>query len=461
MIACLLLPVQAAETWIAVSTPHFQLFTTGGESQARVAVAHFEQVRAFFQQTSPFQKALDKPVRIIAFTSPERYAFYSPSDAAASFYTKDDEHDEIVMRDLEPEHFNYAVHEYTHLVVSRAGVHMPVWMNEGWADLNSTLAIKGHKAMIGDIIAGRRDALLTHSWIPLEDLDKIDQRSPLYNERDKASVFYGESWALMHMLFLSPKYRAKFDGFVRLILSGKNLAAACWEALGKSASGVQADLKDYMDRGRLLGAVFTVNLDGSQETAAVEQLTPLDSGLFLADLLTLEHKYSQAQEAYVALGKTFPDNPEIDKYLGYLEFKTGNQPGGVVLLKKALADGSKDAVLCYRLGVILRASNDFAGALQAQRRALELNPEYTVARLELGIVLLQKQDFAGSLLELQKIRKVPEENAPWYFSATAIDNAKLGHSEEARKNASLARKWAKSPAQVSEVEQIIHSLDSR
>ena len=37
--------------------------------------------------------------------------------------------------------------------------------------------------------------------VPLADLLKVDHSSPLYNEGDRASDFYAESWALTHMLF--------------------------------------------------------------------------------------------------------------------------------------------------------------------------------------------------------------------------------------------------------------------
>lgn len=451
--------MQAAGSWTEVSTSQFQIFTNGNAEQARAAIAHFEQVRTFFSQASPFQKALSGSVRIVAFASPEEYGIYSPSDSAASFYTKDNDHDEIVMRDLDPDHFNYAVHEYTHLVIARAGVHMPVWMNEGWADLNSTLTLKGRKATVGEIIPGRRDALQSNLWIPLADLDKIDQRSPLYNERSKASVFYGESWALMHMLFLSPEYRGKFNDFVRAIISGKSLVDACPAALGKSVTEVEADLKKYFNGKKLYGAQFAVELKDAQETPAIKAVSALDSGILLADLLALVAKTTQSKAAYEALQKSYPGNPEIDAALGYLTFKTGDQPAGVALLKKALSEGSTDAVMCYRLGVILRASNkDSAGSIAALHRALELKPDYTEARLQLGIGLLQDQNFSDSLRELQQIRKVPEESAPWYFSATAIDDAKLGNPEQARKNIDLARKWAKSPAQITQVEQILHAL---
>ncbi len=366
------------------------------------------------------------------------------------------------MQDLERDHFNYAVHEYTHLLIARSELRLPLWMNEGWADLNSTLSVKGGKAMIGDMIAGRRDALLKNPWIPLTDLDKVDQRSPLYNEHEKASVFYGESWALVHMLFLAPDYRTKFEQFVQATVSGKDLASACAAVYGKPAASVQQDLVKYIDGGKLYGAVFAVHPDAAPEPPAVKPVSDTDAGVLLADLLTLTHKYPEARSALETLAKEHPENAPVEEALGYLLIKTGEQSEGIRHLKRAFDLGTTDAVMCYRLAVMLHATTVDRGAVLAiLRRALALQPDYTDARLQLGVTLLEAQDYAGSLSELRLIAKVPEASAPWYFSATAIDNAKLGHPEEATKNLELARKWAKTPAQISQVEQVYRSLNGK
>ena len=40
----------------------------------------------------------------------------------------------------------------------------------------------------------------------------VDRDSPLYNERDKAGVFYAESWALLHYLLLGRERGAREAG---------------------------------------------------------------------------------------------------------------------------------------------------------------------------------------------------------------------------------------------------------
>src|SRR5579862_7409407 len=61
--------LRAADQWIKLSTPHFELYTTAGEKKGREAILYFEQVRSFFLEASPSKRAPEFPVRIVAFRS--------------------------------------------------------------------------------------------------------------------------------------------------------------------------------------------------------------------------------------------------------------------------------------------------------------------------------------------------------------------------------------------------------
>ena len=50
------LSLPAADQWLRLTTPHFELFTTSGEKRGRETILHFEQVRSFFLTALPAQK---------------------------------------------------------------------------------------------------------------------------------------------------------------------------------------------------------------------------------------------------------------------------------------------------------------------------------------------------------------------------------------------------------------------
>ena len=69
----------------------------------------------------------------------------------------------------------------------------------------------GVKVIVGNLIAGRLQALYREKWVPLAVILGAGHDSPYYNEKNKAGSLYNEGWALVHMLALNQEYRPKFN----------------------------------------------------------------------------------------------------------------------------------------------------------------------------------------------------------------------------------------------------------
>jgi tetratricopeptide (TPR) repeat protein len=453
-------PLVAADEWLKLKTPHFELFTTAGEKKGREAILYFEQVRSFFLQASPSKHAPEFPVRIVAFRSEKQYKPYRMNESALAYYAPSQNRDYIVMQDISGEHYPVAIHEYTHLVIGHSGLHLPVWLNEGWAELYSTLRPKGQQAMIGEMIPGRVHVLLSSKLLPLDVLAAVDHDSPLYNERDRAGLFYAESWALTHMLFLSPAYMSNFSKFALALSSGKSMADACSSVLGKPMAEVQGDLQQYLQSKRLYGALFDVKLEKSAEEADVSRASEFESGMVLADLLAASHKKDQAKSAYEELARTNPKQPEVEESLGYLAWQGGDSVEARRHFSRAFAAGTKNPQMCFHYAMLERQSGtEAANVIPPLRKAVELKPDYVDARIQLGINLLDHKDFKDALDQLNAISKVNEDQAQLFFSALAYANLQAGHSLDARKNAEEAKKWAKTPEQSEQAYSILRYLD--
>jgi tetratricopeptide (TPR) repeat protein len=419
-------------------------------------------VRNFFMQASPLKNAREYPVRIVAFKSEEEYKPYRINEFATAYYSRDENRDYIVMDEITPEQYPVAIHEFTHLVVERSGLRLPAWLNEGWAEVNSTLKPHGKETAVGYLIPGRVQALSANRWIPLAELEQVDHHSSLYNERDKASLFYAQSWALVHMLYLAPEYQPKFAPLVQAIASGKGLAEACPQVLGKPMTEVEADLHRYLDRRKLQGILFDLKLSPSEEEPAIAPVDDFESALVLADLLAVSQKREQAKAAYERLALQSPNRPEIEESLGYLALQSHDAANARLHFEKAFNNGSTSARMCFRLGMLARGSEaDLRVAEKALRKAVELDPDYTEARLQTGIVLLQSSNWQASLDELGKIRKITPEMASLYFNAAAFDYLNLGNNAEAAKNTERAKQYARTPEQLRQVQTIKGYLDSQ
>ena len=128
----------------------------------------------------------EKPVRIVAFHSQKEFDPYRPSEAATAYFHKGSEHDYIVMSNADSGHYQVATHEYTHLLIGQFHGSVPLWLNEGLAELYSTMRQDGDKMLVGIPPEGRGEVLVHEPWIPLETLLSVDSGSPYYNERSRA-----------------------------------------------------------------------------------------------------------------------------------------------------------------------------------------------------------------------------------------------------------------------------------
>jgi tetratricopeptide (TPR) repeat protein len=455
---CLL---EASDQWIKLETPHFELYTTAGEKKGREAILYFEQVRSFFLQASPSKRAPEFPVRIVAFRSESQYKPYRMSESAVAYYTQSRNRDYIVMEDIASEHYPAAIHEYTHLIVQHSGLKLPVWLNEGWADVYSSLRPKGNKVLVGDLLAGRVQTLLTTKWLSLDVLTSVDRTSPMYNERDKAGIFYAESWLLVHMLYLSPGYRTNFSRFVLAVANGQDMTQACQSIYGKGIKEVESDLNRYTKSNTFYGELFDVKLEKSAEDPQMSEATAFDSGLVLADLLALVRKPEEARRAYEQLAKENPDKPEVEESLGYMAWQEGDSGLARRHFLRAYAAGTKNAQMCFDYAMLeSQGTPKGADVIPILRRAVELKPDYVAARLQLGLLLASEQKFPEARDQLSQIKKINPDQAPSFFLALAYSDFRLGHPDEARKNAESAKKWAKTPAQTEQADSLLKYLDA-
>lgn len=455
------LPLAAAEEWIKLTTPHFELFTTAGEKKGREAILYFEQVRSFFMQASPSKHAPESPVRIVAFRSEKQYKPYRMNEVAFAYYVKTQMRDYIVMQDISSEHNQVAIHEYTHLIAEHAGLKLPLWLSEGWADLYSTLRPMGGKVLVGDIVPGRAQMLFREKWIDLGTLTSVQRDSPFYNEKDRAGMFYAESWFLTHMLYLSDPYRPNFTKFVLAVTNGKTTAEAFESVYNRTLPEVHSDLRKYMNATSIHGVIFDIKLEKSEEEATVETPSGFDVDLTLADLLAAGHKTDQAKQEYQRLAKENPGKPGVEESLGYMLWQEHDRAGAREHFAKAVAAGSHNARMCFDYAMLEQGAGEFKSAIHALERTVELKPDYPGARLQLGLMLINDRQYGPALANLTQIHKVEPDQAPWLFAGLAHAFAQTGDLNQARINAEKAKQYAKTSEQTASADELLRYLDGK
>jgi hypothetical protein len=439
--------------WIRMRTDNFEVYSSAGEGATRTTLRDFEQVREFFLQLVPPGDRKQTPVYIVAFNSPKEYAPYRPGEFAAAHYQGGTDRDYIVMGRVGYDTFPIAVHEYVHLVVQHAGLKFPPWLNEGLAELYSTLKPRSDKILIGDLIAGRMQALQIERWVPLGIILSADHNSPYYNEKNKAGNLYNEGWALVHMLMLSERYRDRFSNVLSAIHSGADSQETLEQIYGKPLDAIETDLRDYLAGNRFVGRLVAAKLQRGKSDLRGEPVSDFDVNLVLTELADRPGKEAATRTRFEELTRQDPKRPEPWSGLAYLAWRKGDFAEAVGNFGKAYGLGARSPKLLWDYGRLAGRDNP-AAAFDVLNELSKMQPDRVEVRLELAAMQLSRRQAGGAYATLQSIKKVGAEDAPRLFSLLAYSQLQLKEVESARTSITRLEQYAKTDRDKAELEQL-------
>jgi tetratricopeptide (TPR) repeat protein len=277
-------------------------------------------------------------------------------------------------------------HEYTHLLIRNAAQTVPVWLNEGIAEYYSTfrLMYNGHRAEIGRPIE-HHVALLRREMIPLQELLAVNQYSPLYNEGDRRSIFYAESWALTHYLLTErPDGAAAVNDYVAAVASGKPPDAAFVDAFGETPAAIYPRLRQYVQRPVFKSKAYV--LDQRVEVDEPENARTLPPAEIDARLGRIQLRINRGAEAAARIEAAARPSggAEAQLALALLRLHEERPDEAREPLERAVALAPNDFITQYVYGLLLlrdtidapRGSDDKRElAHAALTRAVAANPE--------------------------------------------------------------------------------------
>jgi tetratricopeptide (TPR) repeat protein len=247
-----------SSSWSEVRTPRFTVLSAGSATEAQRVAGALEAFREAFRRLVPDAKVDPiAPTLVLAFDRFDTYEPYAPRfdgrpvRVAGSFVGSAPVNYLAITMDEGPRAWSVAYHELTHLIVTQTLNKPPAWFNEGIAEFYSTftLTADGKQAELGHLIPEHLILLRRERWLPLDDLFEVTTSSPLYNEGDKRSMFYAESWALMHYLFSrGPDRAARLFEFLGRLENGQSPGSAFRTSFGMAPSTLQEELERYVQQ---------------------------------------------------------------------------------------------------------------------------------------------------------------------------------------------------------------------
>ena len=357
--------VAAKDTWVSVRTRNFFLLGNANEKDIRKVGLKLEQFREVFTRLFPKLKFnTPVPTTVVVFKSDSSFAPFKPMANTAGYFQAGNDVNYIALTTEvrgEQDPFNVIFHEYTHLLVDNTFESAPVWFNEGLAEYYSTFSITDdQKIRLGTPIGHHVFLLRESKMLPLRTLFEVDHKSPHYNESKKQSIFYAQSWALMHYLIIGKAGKVEQLGkFMELLRSKVPMEQAFQQAFETPFEVMEKDLREYVkkDRYNVIDGHFERKLELDTTTEAIP-LTEAEAQAYLGDLLL----HSNRKDAYTYLEKAVKLDPNLamaNASLGMAYFREGKINEALASFERAVAGDSKNYLAHYYYAFTLsRAGRD-------------------------------------------------------------------------------------------------------
>ncbi len=401
-------PVFAKDKWISVRSENFFLLSNGGEKDLRRVAARLEQFREVLTRLLPTIKFTSSvPTTVIVFKSESSYRPFKDSANTAGYFQPGPDVNYITLTtELQGNQntFNVIFHEYTHLLVNNTLGNAPAWFNEGLAECYSTFSISDdQKVVLGTPIANHVYLLRANKMLPLKTLFQVDHKSPYYNERDKQSIFYAQSWALMHYLIFGNGGQrvASMGKFLNLADAGMPMEEAFQQAFQTTYEKMEKELREYIKRDRypVTSGHFERKLEVDTDLQ-VGAITEAEAQGYLGDLLL--HSNRADAEGYLKKALALnPNLPLANASLAMLRVRQGKIDEARQSLEKAASANSQNYLIHYYYAYALSREGmgetqivtSYAPELLEKMRAelkksIELRPDFPESHSLLAFVSL-------------------------------------------------------------------------
>lgn len=412
--------VSAKDTWMSVRTKNFFMIGNAKEKEIRKVALKLEQFRHVFTKLFPHMRFnTPVPTTVVVFKSNSSYAPFKPGPNTAGYFQPGPDVNYITLTTelqiLDP--FNVIFHEYTHLLVNNTFKNAPVWFNEGLAEYYSTFSITDdQKVGIGVAIGHHVHLLRQNKMLPLRTLFAVDHESPHYNESKKQSIFYAQSWALLHYLIIGKEGKLeKLGKFLDLIDANVPVETAFPQAFEMSFEAMEKELREYVkqDRYNFIKGHFEQKIELDTTTEA-KPLTEAEAQAYLGDLLL--HSNRKDSETYLEKAlKLDPNLGMAHASLGMLRFREGKTEEARASLERAVAASSENYLTHYYYAFTLsrqRPEDTAANYTPEQmakirdhlKRAIALRPDFPESYSLLAFVsLITGKDVDEAIASMKRV----------------------------------------------------------
>jgi tetratricopeptide (TPR) repeat protein len=402
-----LAPARSDEShWIRVNSSHFSLVTDADAVKGHDVAARFEQMRAVFGQLLARSRInMSEPVDIIAVRNDDEYSKVVPNrqgqGIAAGFFIPGEDRNYFVLNLSKEESWRAISRDFALVFLNCNYPQTQAWFDQGFAEYFSSLRFENKQAQIGGDPNSFTELLNTTAWLAIPDL--FATSTPAGQESSRHTLFYAESWIVMHYL-LSQNKLPETGTYLDLVENQHlSVEEAIQKAYGMNSSQFADAVKDHfhtLSQGANAAVTPLPGVTPSDQIGSSNQELPFTEGQALLAEMTVrltEHREQAVQQLELITGQPKTDNVVARRALGWADLQKKEFDSAVEELNKGAELNPKDPWLHYYLALVrLRAAQStgrsiegLSNVMQDLRLVVDWDPEFVQARGMLAMAQLE------------------------------------------------------------------------
>ncbi len=444
-------PTNAMDVWTQVRSKNFLLVGNASEKDIRKVGTKLEEFRETFRLLfggANLTSAI--PTNVIVFKSDSSFKNFKPKrgdvkiDTFVAGYFQPGEDVNYISLSAEGDgsgdatKYGVIFHEYVHFIVNTnfGKSDVPPWFNEGLAEYYETFAIEAdQKVKLGLPQPRHLELLNANKLIPLETLFSTTNRQLLQSGDHSRSIFYAESWALIHYLIQGGKADA-LNKFLNSLVNKDPPQKAFQDAFLINYAAMEVDLRRYVSQNSYPYRVITLpkklTFDDDMKTSILDES---DSNAYLGDLLYHLNRADNAEPLLVDALKLAPHSSMANTTLGMVKLRQRKFDEARKYLETAMAGDPKNHIAYFRYAYLLsREGRDEFGYVsgfpketadkirQVLQKAIEINPSFTESYELLAFInLISNENLDESIALLQTALKFQPGNQRYALRIAEIE----------------------------------------
>jgi tetratricopeptide (TPR) repeat protein len=465
----------AEPQWIRVSSDHFSVLTDAGEKRGREVIVRFEQMRAVFAQLLMKTRLhMPEPLEIIALKTDKEFAQNAPNRqeqaiTEAGFFIPGEDRNYIVLNLFEDESWQAVRHEFAHLLLNYNYPPTPGWFDEGFAEYFSSLRLDNKQLQIGgdpELISGWKQDMLGNQrevrnppksfidllnapvWLAMPDLFTMKHNTSSYQEGPHHTLFYAQSWIVMHYLLNKnklPETGAYFD----LVQNQKlPVEQAIQQAYGMTTAQFEQAVKEYFhslaplflaqDAANLPG---TTNLGGQMYQfpspvvaddvgSSIRQVPEAEAQASLAEMALRmpDHREQALKELNVIVSQPKTDNAIAHCALAWAHMERKEFSQAAEELDKATELDAHDPWVRYYSALVKyhaaqsggQAFQGLGNMMQDLRAVLDWDPEFAEAYSMLAMARVEGGGINSAMESMREAIQLSPRNENYLLEMAQI-----------------------------------------